>query len=181
MSSKKIIVFCGLLASGKGTAAKYLVAKYGAASFRFSSILRDLLKRLYLPDARANLQKMSQILRENFGQDILSKTIAHDADEAQNNLVVIDGARRQTDIEYLQKLPGFILVAINVDQKIRYERLVKRNENPGDSDKTFEQFVQDEKAEAEIQIPDLMKTATINIDNNGSLEDFYKQLDEAVS
>jgi dephospho-CoA kinase len=175
---KRIFVFTGLLASGKGTAAKYLAEKYQASSFRFSTILRDLLKRLYLPDSRENMQKISQSIREGLSQDILSRVIAEDAANAQTNLVVIDGARRMTDIEYLKKLPGFTLVAIEVDQKIRYQRLVTRNENPGDDKKTFEQFVQDEKAEAETEIPFIMQQATVKINNNGSVEDLYKQLDE---
>ena len=178
--SKKIFVFTGLLASGKGAAAKYLAEKYNASDFRFSSILRDLLKRLYLEDSLSNMQTLSAILRSNFSQDLLSKVIAQDADAANNAIVVIDGARRLTDIEHLQKLPGFTLVAIEVDEKIRYQRLVARNENPGDADKTFEQFLQDEKAEPEAEIPFLMERASIKLDNNGTLEDLYKQLDNLV-
>lgn len=177
---KKIFVFTGLLASGKGTVAKYLVEKYQASSFRFSTMLRDVLKRLYMPDSRENMQMISQLLREGISQDIMSRVIAQDASNATTDLVVIDGARRMTDIEYLKKLPGFVLVAIEVDQKLRYQRLVARNENPGDDKKTFEQFVLDEKAEAESEIPFLMQQATLKIDNNGSLEDLYKQLDNLV-
>lgn len=177
---KRIFVFTGLLASGKGTAAKYLTEKYQASSFRFSTMLRDVLKRLYMPDSRENMQMISQLLREGISQDIMSRVIAEDAASAQNNLVVIDGARRMTDIEYLKKLSGFTLVAIEVDQKIRYQRLVIRNENPGDDKKTYEQFVQDETAEAEAEIPFIMGQATIKINNNGSLEDLYKQLDQLI-
>lgn len=178
---KKIFVFTGLLACGKGTVAKYLAEKYQARTFRFSTMLRDVLSRLYLDDSRDNLQTLSRILRENFSQDIMSRVIAKDAESASTGLVVIDGARRLTDLEYLQKLPGFTLVTIEVDEKIRYQRLVARNENPGDADKTFEQFLQDEKAEPETEIPFLMSKASIKIDNNGSLEDLYKQLDKLVN
>ncbi|MFA5126942.1 MAG: AAA family ATPase [Patescibacteria group bacterium] len=177
---KKILVFTGLLACGKGTVAKYLVEKYQARTFRFSTMLRDVLTRLYLPDSRENMQTLSRILRENFSQDIMSKVIANDAATTNTDLIVIDGARRLTDVEHLQKLPGFTLVAIEVDVKIRHQRLVARNENPGDADKTFEQFLQDEKAEPEVEIPFLMSRASIKIDNNGILEDLYKQLDNLV-
>ena len=94
---------------------------------------------------------------------------------------MIEGARRITDIKHLKQLPGFKLVAIEVAQKVRYERLVKRNENPGDAGKTFDQFVQDEKAEAESEIPTLMELADVTVDNNGSLENFYKQLDKLIA
>jgi len=59
---KKIILgFAGEIASGKGTAAKYLAEKYGSGYFRFSTILRDVLKRLYLDESRENAQKISTV------------------------------------------------------------------------------------------------------------------------
>lgn len=182
MAKDKIILgFTGLLSSGKGTACKYLMEKHGASKFRFSTILRDILARVYLPDSRHNMQLLSTILRENFDQSILSKAIAGDADSADSQLIVIDGIRRFTDIKYLKDLPGFKLISIEVDAKLRYDRLVKRNENPGDANKSFEDFLADEKAEAELEIPEVMKQADIKIDNNGSLDDFYKQLDKLVN
>ena len=177
---KKILVFTGLLACGKGTVAKYFAEKYQASTFRFSTMLRDILRRLYMEDSRQNMQVLSKILRENFSQDIMSKVIAKDAESSSNPFIVIEGARRMTDIEYLKKLSGFTLVAIEVDAKIRYQRLVSRNENPGDDKKTFEQFLQDEKAEPEIEIPFLMQQATVRINNDGNLEDLYKQLDNLI-
>jgi dephospho-CoA kinase len=51
--TKKIIFgFTGLMASGKGAAALYLQNRHSARTFRFSTILRDLLKRLDLPEIR---------------------------------------------------------------------------------------------------------------------------------
>ena len=177
---KIILGFTGLIASGKGTAAKYLQEKYGAETFRFSTILRDVLDRLYLPQSRENMINLSTNLRENFGQDLLSKVIAQDASRAKTEIVVVDGMRRPADIKDLKEVPGFKMIAIEVDSKVRYERLVKRAENPGDTEKTYDEFLEDHKAETEITIPDLIKQADAVIDNNGSLEDLYKQLDELI-
>jgi dephospho-CoA kinase len=55
-----------------------------------------------------------------------------------------------------------------------------RNENEGDNKKTFEQFLEDHNAEADKQIPEVMKTAKYTIDNSGTLEDLYKQIDEII-
>lgn len=178
--SKKIIVFVGLLSSGKGTAAKYLVDKYGAKSFRFSTIMRDVLDRLYLEHSRENMSNISTLLRARFGEDLFAKVMAGDVSKDSANVIVVDGARRQADIEHLRKLEGFKLVSLEADAKIRYQRLLQRHENPDDQNKTWEQFEADHQLETELSIPPLMQMADVIIDNNGSTEEFYKQLDKLV-
>ncbi|MDD5749618.1 MAG: AAA family ATPase [Patescibacteria group bacterium] len=178
--TKKILVFTGLPACGKGTATKYLAEKYDAKTFRFSTIMRDLLDRLYLPQSRENMSLLSRIVRENFAEDIFAKVMAEDAKQAETDIVVIDGARRLADVEHLSKIKGFLLIAIEGDMKIRYQRLVKRGENPDDQSKTWEEFVADHQLETELSIPELMEKADVVVDNNGSLEEFYKQLDKLV-
>lgn len=179
--SKIILGFIGPLASGKGTLAKYLGEKYGCATYRFSSMLRDVLQRLYVEPTRANLQKVSQILRENFGQDLMSKVIAEDVKNDTTDLVVVDGVRRPTDITYLETNPAFHLVYITADPRWRWERLVKRNENPGDDKKTFTEFSKDEQAEAETHIEALGKQAPYTINNNGRFDELYAQLENILT
>jgi len=179
--SKIILGLVGSLASGKETTKNYLAEKYNAKDCRFSSILRDVLSRVAVPNSRENLQKVSTILRANFGENLLAKAIANDASKLDADVVVIDGVRRFTDIEHLKDLPDFILVKIDADPKIRYERMKLRNENEGDDKKTFEEFLKDHESEADKQIPEVMKTAKYSIDNSGSFEDLYKQIDEIVS
>jgi dephospho-CoA kinase len=180
MDKKIILGLVGTLASGKETIKKYIVEKYNAKDCRFSTILRDAMNRTAIPISRENLQKFSTILRANFGENILAKAIAADASKLDADIVVIDGIRRFTDIEYLEKLFNFILIKIDADPKIRYERLKKRNENIDDDKKTFEEFLNDHEAEADKQIPEVMKAAKYFIDNSGSFENLYKQIDELL-
>lgn len=177
---KKILVFTGLPSAGKGTATKYLVEKYQVQSFRFSTIMRDVLDRLYLEQSRENISHISTVLRQNFSEDIFAKVMAEDVSRAENKIVVVDGARRLADIEYLGRLPGFQLVAIEADMKKRYERLIIRGENSDDNSKTWEQFQADHNLETELSIPELISKATTVIDNNGSLDDLYKQLGQLI-
>jgi dephospho-CoA kinase len=178
--SKVILGLVGSLASGKETTKKYVVEKYNAKDCRFSSILRDAMVRTAIPISRENLQKFSTLLRANFGEDILANAIAVDASKLDADIVVIDGVRRFTDIEHLNKLSNFFLIKIDADPKIRYERMKIRNENEGDDKKTFEEFLKDHEAEADRQIPEVMKTAKYAIENSGSFEDLYKQIDEII-
>lgn len=178
--TKIILGLVGPFASGKETAKKYIVKKYNAKDCRFSSILRDAMTRTAIPISRENLQKFSTILRANFGEGLLAKAIALDASKFDADIVVIDGVRRLTDIEHLTKLPNFFLIKIDADSKLRHERLVKRNENEGDDKKTFEQFLKDHESEADKLVPSVMATAKYFIDNNGSFEDLYEQVDELI-
>lgn len=178
--SKIILGFTGLMACGKGTAAQYYKEKYGAPTFRFSTSMRDLLDRLYLPQSRENMSTISRITREAFGQDLYAKVMAGDVGKADHDIVVVEGIRRMDDVKELKKLENFKLVAIEVDMKTRYDRLKIRGENSDDNSKTWEQFQADHELETEKTIPPVMAKADVTIDNNGSLEDFYKQLEELV-
>lgn len=179
MENKKIILgFVGEIASGKGATAKYLEDKYKATSHRFSTPLRDILNRLYIEINRKNMQDVSRILREHFGQNTLARVISEDVKNDQNDVVIVDGIRRLEDIEYLKTLPEFKLVYITADIKIRYNRLLERGENEDDKDKTFEQFKKDHEAETELEIPKIGQTADYKIDNSGTLEELYQEIEK---
>ncbi len=178
--SKKILGFTGLIASGKDVTKKYIEEKYGASSHRFSTMLRDILTRLYLPITRENLQSLSLDLRTRFGGDTLARVIAQDVLNDKSEIIIIEGIRRADDIRELRNFPGFHLISIDAEAKTRYDRVIKRNENIGDADKTFEQFLFEGQQETELEIPKLIAESTYHLDNNGSLEDLYKQIDVII-
>ncbi len=178
---KIILGIAGEIASGKGTVAEYLKKKHNASSYRFSTILRDILDRLHLEQSRKNMQNLSTSLRESFGEDALAKVMAEDVKEEQNNLIIIDGVRRLDDIKYLREIPEFKLIYIDADIKKRYERILKRRENPDDKNKTFEEFEREHQSESELQIKDLKNHADVVIDNNGDWDDLYAQVDKIIN
>lgn len=177
---KLILGFVGKLASGKAICQKYIDEKYESESFRFSSILRDILNRLYIPITRENLQDLSLDLRNRFGSDILAQTITKDVKNSSKEIVIIDGIRRLEDMAGLKDLPGFYLLSIDADPEVRYKRMKERNENKGDDRKSYEQFIADNNREAEIQIPEVMANAQFHLNNNGTLNSLYSQIDKIL-
>lgn len=179
VKNKKIIIgLAGEFASGKGVVADYLVKKHRADSVRYSSILRDLLGRLYLPVSRENIQKVSAAIRQTFGEDIIAKVIAEDVKKIKKNIIVVDGVRRLADIKYLRELNGFKLINVVADLKTRYARLVARKENPGDENKTYKQFLRDHENISDKDVPEVMAQADEEIHNDGNLADLHKQIDK---
>ncbi len=178
--SRIILGFVGSIASGKGTTCEYLKKNHDASVYRFSTILRDILDRIYIEQSRDNLQNLSLDLRKRFGEDLLAKAISKDVKNEKNYIIAIDGVRREPDIKYLKEIPEFNLVFIDADQKIRFERITKRGENSDDTKKTFADFQKDEQKEAELQIKDVSKLAKLKIDNNGTFGDLYQQIEKII-
>ncbi|KKU18900.1 MAG: hypothetical protein UX30_C0023G0006 [Candidatus Saccharibacteria bacterium GW2011_GWA2_46_10] len=168
------------MASGKGTIAKYATEKYNARTWRFSTMLRDVLDRLSLEQSRDNMQTLSTILRQNFGEELFARVMAEDVKKDTSEIIVVDGVRRLADIKYLKEIPQFKLAYLEADMQKRYERIVKRAENSDDAKKTFEDFKKAHEDESELQIKDLKNHADFLIDNNGSYEDLYAQVDKIL-
>ena len=180
MQQKIILGLVGEIASGKGTIAAYLEKKYSASTYRFSTILRDILIRLHLPINRKNMQLLSTMLRKNFGEDTFAKIIAENVTKDDNKIIIVDGIRRLADIEYLTKIKDFKLVKVTSDPHVRYKRLLQRNENQGDAQKSYEEFLSDHNKEADAEIPQVMKKAEIEINNSSSFEKLFQQIDKIV-
>ena len=178
--NKIILTLVGPVSCGKGTICNYINEKYNGGSCRYSTIIRDLLDRLYLPQSRENLQNISTALRQQFGDDLLAKVIAEDVKKIDKKIVTVDGARRMPDLAELKKLTGFYLVYVDANEKARYERIVKRNENTDDRTKTFAEFQKDAQAETEIRIADMKNHADFIINNNGTVEELHAQVDDII-
>lgn len=178
---KKVIIgLAGEIACGKGTATKHIAEKYKASAYRFSTMLRDVLDRLYIEQARENIAKMSNILRRNFGEDLFAKVMASDVKKDESEVIVIDGVRRMADISYLKEIPNFKLIYIEADIRKCYDRIIKRGENTDDNEKSFEDFLKEHELESELQIKDLKNYADFVIDNDTDFSHLFGQIDKIV-
>lgn len=175
--SRLIIGFTGEAGSGKDAASHYLEETYGAKSFGFSSILRDLIHRIYLPEERETMAKLSLSLREAFGQDLFGRVIAEDIRRDKQALIVLTGIRRDEDMVGIKNDPDFRLVYIEAPAELRYERVRMRGQNDNDATMTYEEFLRDSELETERTIRGLKSQAHQVIENTGDREEFYHILD----
>jgi len=180
MNDKIVIGLAGQIASGKDTIADYIVKKYGGVSLSFSQPLRDILKRVFMPIDRANLVWLGQTLVDRFGTDILSKIISKEIESSDKKIFVLSNIRREGDVSCFKDWPRYILIGVETDPKICYDRLVKRSQNEDDKTKTWEQFQKDLQLSTEVSIDGLIKKSSVQINNNGSLEDLHQQIDKII-
>lgn len=174
-----IIGVLGKIGSGKGTFSEYLRDKYGYKVIVMGDIVREIAAKLGLEPNRENLQRIQKEFTSKYGQDYFAREVVRRIKEGGWENVVIDGMRRPLDVEVPKKEFGdkLIVVLIEADPKIRFERMRKRA-RVGDP-QTLEEFLAQERREMELfNLEKAFSYAQYRIENNGTLEEFYKKIDE---
>lgn len=174
--------------AGKETCAnllqKLLVEDgYSVSRHTFSDILRETLALWDIPPNRENLQKMAIIMNAEtgFGNGALSRAIRHRLKSDESDVTILDGVRWLGDEKMIRSLNDegikTIIIYIEADAKIRYARLKERN-RAGESMTTWEDFLRQEKARTEVDIPDIGSRAEIALSNNyEDVNDFRKDIE----
>ncbi|TSC52123.1 MAG: hypothetical protein CEO40_274 [Parcubacteria group bacterium LiPW_72] len=176
-----IIGLTGEKLAGKGTTAAYLAEKYNARVFRFSQVLDEVLKRLYLPITRENEIKLGLSLRQSFGEDILAKTLFQNVKDEKADLVIVDGMRFREEAEMFSQLENFILVYITAPIKIRFERMKNRTEKADEKNMDFNKFEEiEEVSPTETAIKVIAKKAQVKIENIGTFEELYAKIEKEI-
>lgn len=175
---KIYIAVVGKTCAGKETVYKIVQAmfhpRFRVSIHHFSDPLNENLDLLCLPRTRPNQQKLSTVLRGAFGEELLGNIIYQRALRDTSEIVFLDGVRRPKDVVMLKKLSQthafLIYIFAPIDK--RFERLKKRNDRPGDAEKTWEQFLAEQSAEAESLIEILMPIADFKFDNSNDDKEF---------
>lgn len=180
-----IIGITGFLASGKGAVSELLKEK-GFTIYSCSDIIREECIERSIELTRDNLQKIGNELRERFGANILTKRLANKLKiEGLGRNYVIESIRNPAEIDELRKLSKFILVFIDAKAETRYQRAKERLKEK-EHINSLNEFLDSEKKEMESKDPNsqqLLKCkqmAELTIDNNGTLEDLKKEVDDLL-
>jgi len=178
----------GLNGSGKDTLAAYLKEKMGFAHKDLGQEIRDELKVL----GKNHLDRNEMIAlgnerRQKFGFDYWAKRAIDSLAPAKN--IIITSVRNPTEVEYIKSKKGIILVPF-ADLDVRYKRTVERVKNDpsahGDAG-SFEDFKAKEEKElastdpAKQQNLKCISMADYKLNNNGTQEDFYKEIDALLA
>lgn len=178
--NKKIIIgLVGESGSGKDTVADYLEEKYGAILMRFADPLRETLSLYVQNFSREDLQWFSFALRNRFGNKVLSEALRKKIDPIGEGIVFINGMRVPEDYGFVKSFSNSFVVYVTLDQKSRWERIYNRKEKSDDK-VGFPKFQEMEQAEIEVSIPKIGKKADFRIENTGTKEELFAQVDELI-
>lgn len=179
MNQKIVIGLVGEKGSGKetfGNLLQEILLDQKIYRIRFSDILVDTLKIWDIPKTRENLQKLAVVMKNGFGEERLPHAVETRINQSDADIVLIDGIRWMADVNFLKSFDKNLLVYITANLKIRYERLKNRSEKVYEEATTFEQFMKEEQAENELLIPKIGSGADYKIINNGTFEQFKKEV-----
>ena len=177
-----IIGLTGKFAAGKGTVADYLVAR-GFHYHSLSDVLREELAARGVPESREALMAVGNELRREGGPGVLAERIgARLVDGADH---IVDSIRNPAEVAHLRALPGFHLVGVDADPRVRFERLVARG-RVGDPT-SFEAFAALERKETHTDDPTTQQLAATYaladeiVDNGGDVAALHAQIDALVA
>lgn len=177
---KLYLAIVGRTCAGKDTIYKIVRKKFGdkysVSIHGFSDPLNEILDILYQPRSRPNQQGLSTDLRTRFGENVLGNIIRKRVLVDTADIVFLNGVRRIKDVEMLREMSNSFLIYVYAPAEKRFERLRKRADRPGDSEKTWEEFQAEQAAEAESLIESLRLMTDCEIDNSEDDPEEFKVL-----
>lgn len=173
----KIVAIVGMCGSGKSIASKYF-EDLGYKNVYFGGVTMEKLKEAGLEVTPENEKMMREKLRRELGMGAYAKVLFPRILELSKDYdIVLDGLYSWSELKILEEEFDMRTIAIVCDKNLRYDRLSKRDVRP---------FNNEEAKKRDItEIENIEKAGPIAyadyfIYNNGSMEEYYKRLDEII-
>ncbi len=179
-----LIAVTGTNGSGKGTVVEYLVKNKGFTHYAARDFLTKEILRRGLTVDRTSMRLVANDLREAHEPAYVVKQLFLQAEKDGCERIVIESVRNIGEAEFL-KSKGAFLIAVDADQRLRYERVQERRSATEQVD--FETFVEHEEREMrpvgphDMDIRGVMALANATIENNGSYEELEKSIEKVLT
>jgi len=174
-----IIGITGTLGAGKGTAVDFLVKEMGFKHYSVRSFLADEIRDRGLVVNRDSMVMVANDLRSANSPSYIIEKLYEQAAMNKGNCV-IESIRTPGEISALRRKGNFVLLAIDAEQELRYNRIHKRKSETDQV--SFDTFVSNEDREMHSDDPnrqnlaECIRQADHIICNDGSIADLNEQL-----
>ena len=181
----KIIGIAGTNGSGKDTVGLMLAEEFSYMFVSVTDMLREECRNRGLAVERENLRMISAEWRTQYGLGALVdkswELFGVDVDNFDG--LAIASLRNPGEVDRIHEIGG-IVVWVDADQKLRFERIQAADRGRGSEDsKTFQQFQQEEEAEMHppagsddtvLNMSAVKERCDVEIYNQGTTEDLRK-------
>jgi dephospho-CoA kinase len=179
-----IVGITGTLGAGKGTVVEYLEEEKNFAHFSVRDYLVREMERRGLANNRDNMVTTANDLREKNSPSFIIEELYKEAKALGKN-AVIESIRTPGEVEFLKNQGHFILLAVDADPEIRYQRIRMRKSTTDDVD--YQTFLSNEAREFTSTDPNkqnlkkCIEMADLVITNNGSMADLFHKLEDSLA
>jgi inosine/xanthosine triphosphate pyrophosphatase family protein/dephospho-CoA kinase len=169
----------GRLCAGKTTLGEYASAKHSWLFIEASDIMRMLAQNSGISGS-SSYQKARELLTLQ-GPDIIARQIVAMFGSQLDEATIITGYRTIEEIKYTKtKLPGCKIVFIEASERTRFERHLARGRL--EDIKTLSDFRVHDQQQWNFGLLGVAKDlADIVVENEGSLKEFYEQIDALLA
>lgn len=178
-----ILGLTGSFGAGKGWVADYLVKQKNFAHFSARTFIITEINKRGLDVDRDSMTTVANDLRKNFGPTYIFEQLIALA-KAQGGDCVIESIRAVAEARYLKEQGGVVL-GIDADPKIRYQRIQRRgNETDHVS---FAKWQEQERAESNPDDPTkqdifgALRESNIIISNDGDIKELARKIDGFIA
>jgi cytidylate kinase len=184
----KLIGLAGTNGAGKDSVEGMLEKEFGYLFISGTDLLRAEATQRGLSNDRSILRTISSEWREKLGGGAFVKKILEKYGDVSNGRGIVMASLRSPDeVDEIHQRGGLVLW-IDADQRLRYERVSQSSRGRNDEDqKAFEQFVKEEEIEMQggtkakgLNMGAVKEKCDYFIQNNTSLETLKSKLIEIV-
>ncbi|MBL7778206.1 MAG: AAA family ATPase [Chitinophagales bacterium] len=178
-----VIGITGTLGAGKGTIVDYLTKHHGFSHYSVRGYLTKKLNALGRAVNRDTMVALANELREKNSPSFIVEELLREAKASGNNCI-IESIRTVGEVNALRAAGGFVLFAVDANQKLRYERVVLRGSETDKID--FETFAANEAREMSSTDPNkqnlsaCMAMADHRFVNDDDFDALYHQIDQVL-